>query len=197
MHVLIANIIALIASVLMFLTGFLKKKGSILIVQTIQIGLSAVSNLILGGITGAIVNVISMIRNIFCYYGKLGILIKVVVTILTVSLCLLFNNFGIIGLLPVVSTVSYVWLMNIKDVRKFKYLLIFTLVLWGIYEFSIQSYTAAAFDVMTIVANIISLMGLSSDAKKKPARVGHQKSKKRTVAKRKGSNKQKSSKRSR
>ena len=71
-NIIIANIIAFIASLLMVYTGIMKKKSAILFVQTIQMALFVLSNLILGGITGAIINAINCIRNILCYKDKLG-----------------------------------------------------------------------------------------------------------------------------
>ena len=67
MTLIIGNIVALMASVAMAISGILKDKKHILIVQAIQIGLFIVSNLVLGGYVGAIVNAISLVRNIICY----------------------------------------------------------------------------------------------------------------------------------
>ena len=157
MFIIIGNIIALIASLLMVYSGFLKEKRKILFVQTVQIGLSVISNIVLGGITGAIINAISMIRNIICYKEKLGTREKIIITILAVVLSLIFNNLGIIGILPVISTVTYVWLMNVKDVRKFKLLIAFTMLMWLIYDTVIKSYTSAIFDFMNLIANVITV----------------------------------------
>ena len=85
MKILIGNIIALIASVLMVYSGYVKNKKKILIIQTIQIILFALSDLVLGGITGTIINIISSIRNILCYKGKLNIISKVILIILSVA----------------------------------------------------------------------------------------------------------------
>ena len=155
--IIIGNIIALIASILMVYSGKKKQKKKILYVQTVQIGLSVVSNIVLGGITGAIINAISMIRNIICYKEKLGTREKIIITILAVVLSLIFNNLGIIGILPVISTVTYVWLMNVKDVRKFKLLIAFTMLMWLIYDTVIKSYTSAIFEFMNLIANVITV----------------------------------------
>ena len=141
----------------MVYSGILKEKKKILYVQTVQIGLSVVSNIVLGGITGAIINAISMIRNIICYKEKLGTREKIIITILAVVLSLIFNNLGIIGILPVISTVTYVWLMNVKDVRKFKLLIAFTMLMWLIYDTVIKSYISAIFDFMNLIANVITV----------------------------------------
>ena len=156
--IIIGNIIALIASILMVYSGMLKQKKKILYFQTVQIGMSVISNIILGGITGAIINALSMIRNILCYKNKLGLKEKIIITILAIILTFKFNNLGYIGLLPLISTVSYIWLMNIKDVRKFKLLIIFTMLMWLIYDVVIKSYTSAIFDFMNIIANMLALL---------------------------------------
>lgn len=156
-YILIGNVIALVASLLMVYSGFLKKKKNILYVQTVQIGLSVVSNIVLGGITGAIINALSCIRNILCYKDKLDIKAKIIITILAVILSFAFNNLGMIGLFPLISTVLYIWLMNTKDVIKFKLLIIITMVIWFVYDLYIKSYTSAIFDFANIIANIIAI----------------------------------------
>ena len=72
MSVVIGNIISLLASVLMTYSGYIKSKGKFLIVQIIQMSLSALSNFILGGITGTIINLVNIIRNVLCYKNKLN-----------------------------------------------------------------------------------------------------------------------------
>lgn len=159
--IIIGNVIALIASLIMVYSGAIKNKKKILYFQSIQIGLSVISNIVLGGITGAIINALSFIRNILCYKDKLGLKEKVIITFLAVILSILFNNLEIIGYLPLISTVTYLWLMNTKDVIKFKYLIIFTMVLWSLYDLIIKSYTSFVFDIFTIVTNIISIIQIN------------------------------------
>ncbi len=156
-QIIIGNIVALIASLLMVYSGVIKQKKKILYVQTVQIGLSVISNIILGGIVGAIINALSCVRNILCYKDKLGIKEKIIITILALTLSISFNNIGIIGILPLISTIVYLWLMNIENVIKFKILIIFTMILWFVYDIYIKSYSSAVFDFMNIIANIYSI----------------------------------------
>lgn len=158
MVLIIGNAIALIASILMVYSGIIKQKKKILYIQSIQIGLSVISNIVLNGISGAIINSISFIRNILCYKNKLGVNEKIILTILSVVLILCFNNLGLIGILPLISTIVYLWFMTIKNITKFKMLIIFTMVLWSIYDFTIQSYISCIFDIFTILTNTISII---------------------------------------
>lgn len=165
MYLVVGNVIALIASILMVYSGILRNKQKILYIQTIQIGLYVISNIILGGITGAIINAISMIRNIICYKELLGKKEKIVIIIFSVLLGLTFNNLGVIGVLPVISTVVYVWLMDTKNVRKFKLLIAFTMLMWLIYDITIKSYTSAIFDFATLIANILTIFTIKKIGK--------------------------------
>ena len=165
-HIIIGNIIALIASIIMVYSGFLKQKKTILYSQTIQIGLSVLSNIVLGGITGAIINALSCVRNILCYKNKLDLKSKIILIFLATTLSLMFNNLGVIGLLPVISTITYILLMNTKDIIKFKWLIIFTMLMWLIYDLFIKSYTSAIFDFMNILANVISIIQIGLKTKK-------------------------------
>ena len=116
----------------------------------------------MGKILKFIINALSLIRNILCYKDKLGLKEKIVITILATILTLKFNNLGYIGLLPLISTVTYIWLMNIKNVKRFKLLIIFTMLMWFIYDIVIKSYTSAIFDFINIVANIVTLFQIKS-----------------------------------
>ncbi len=157
-QIIIGNIIALIASILMVLAGFQKKKKKILFIQIIQIALSVISNLVLGGYTGAIINAVSCVRDILCYKEKIGNKEKIIIIILAVGLSFVFNNLGWIGLLPLAATVVYIIFMNTKDVVRFKILIIFSMIMWLIYDLYIKSYTSGVFDFMSVIANLIAIL---------------------------------------
>ena len=157
MNVVIGNIISLLASVLMTYSGYIKSKGKFLIVQIVQMSLSALSNFILGGTTGTIINLVNIIRNVLCYKNKLNKYSIILILTLSISLSLYFNNLSFIGLLPLISTILYTTLMNIKDIKKFKYLTTTTMLLWLIYDICIMNYVSALFDLLTIGSNIIAI----------------------------------------
>ena len=157
MNLIIGNVVALLASIAMTLSGLFKNKKQIIFMQIIQVALAVISNLVLGGYVGAIVNFINLIRNIICYKDKLDIKGIIIITILSSGLSLYFNNLGIVGLFPLVASTVYLWFMNIKEVTKFKVMIILTTILWLIYDIFIRSYTAALFDAATIITNFFTV----------------------------------------
>ena len=155
---LIGNIIALIASIAMVIAGLQKTKKKVLFVQIIQIALAALGNLVLGGYTGAIVNVLNCVRDVLCYKDKMGVKEKIIISVLAIGISLAFNNLGWIGFLPVIATVLYIIYMNTKDDLKFKILVLVVLVLWTVYDIYIKSYTAGIFDIISIIANVVTIL---------------------------------------
>ena len=158
MQIIIGNIIALIASILMTFSGLQKSKKKILFIQIIQIFLTIISNLVLGGYTGAIVNAISLIRDILLYKDKVGVKEKIILIIFAIGLSLAFNNLGLIGLLPLIATVTYMLFMDTKDVIKFKILIIISMILWFIYDLTIKSYTSSVFDILSALTHLIAII---------------------------------------
>ena len=53
--------------------------------------------------------------------------------------------------------------MDLKDIKKFKLLLIATMTMWLIYDILIKSYASAVFDFATIVANITVLIKMKNN----------------------------------
>lgn len=165
-HIIIANIIAFIASLLLVYSGFVYKKSKIIYIQSIQKIFLIISSLILGGVTGALTNFIGLIRNILCYKDKLKSKEKIFLILISIILALLINNIGFIGMLPIISTSIYTWFIDEKNIVKFKKLTIYTTVLWLIYDTYIKSYSSATFYLMTILSNIYAIYQLHVSKKK-------------------------------
>lgn len=165
MTLIIGNIIALIASILMIIISCLKTKKEIIITQTIQITLLAISSFILGGITGAIINLITIIRNILCYKNKLNKTNIFLIITLLVLTTILFNNINLLGFLPLISTIIYTIFINTKSTIKLKILILLNMICWGIYDFCIMSYTSAIFEAISTITSLISLRQLLKNKK--------------------------------
>lgn len=165
MQLICGNIVALIASILMVYSGIIKNRKKIIYIQTLLILAFAISDLILGGYTGTIVNLISLVRNYLCYKDKLTNDKKLILIMLSIIFSLLFNNLGFLGLLPLISTIVYTCFMNTKNTIRLKLLIIFTMILWLIYDVFIQSYISAVFDFFSIIANIFTIYQLMQSKK--------------------------------
>ena len=153
----VANVIDFLASILMVASGSIKKKAKILAVQIIQLLMQSVSMLLLGGITGAVNNVLSCLRNYLCYKEKLNWVWKAILIAASVALTLLLNDQGLLGIIPVAVCTVYILLMDMKDPIAFKLLVTLTFVPWVFYHFFLGAYVAAVFDVLSVATNAVTL----------------------------------------
>ncbi len=156
--VIIANIIEFFGSMVQVGSGAIKKKAYILVAQTVQLLLQAVSLLLLGAVTGAAGNVISCFRNYLCYKDKLNTIWKIVIIILSVSVTIVLNEQGFLGFIPAIICTVYIIFMDVKDPVKFKLLVTLSFIPWIFYHFMIKSYVGVAFDTVTVLTNGITLV---------------------------------------
>ena len=166
MAILVANVIDFLAALIQVGSGSIKQKQRILLVQILQLLMQAVSMLILGGITGAISNVLSCFRNYLCYRGKLSSAWKILLISASVLMTILLNQQGFLGILTAVVCTVYILLMDVKDPVKFKLLVTLSFVPWMFYHWILKSYTGALFDAATILTNAITLYSMIKDRHK-------------------------------
>lgn len=166
-RIIIGNALALVGCILMAGTGLVKRRNQILLVQCIQFGFMGMANLMLGGITGTLSALVSIARNLVCAKRELTLPLKVLFTAALIVLCLYANTAGWLGVLPVLSTCIYTWLLDIKGERKLKVILIAAQLFWLIYDFALSNYVAFAFDIITILTNLIGIAALTREEKNK------------------------------
>ena len=166
MTVIIANIIDFAAALIQVGSGSIRKKSKILVVQTIQLLMQAVSMLLLGGVTGAVSNVLSCYRNYLCYRDKLTTFWKGVLIAASVTMTVALNEQGLLGIIPAAVCTVYILLMDLKDPVKFKLLVTLSFAPWMIYHFVLRSYVGAFFDAATIVTNAITLSVMIKEKKR-------------------------------
>lgn len=169
LFIIIGNIIALVASIFMVIAGMLNDRKKILIVQTIQMGLFIVSNIVLKGYTAVVVNAISIIRNLFAYKDKLSDKVTYILLGLTIIFTLIFNNNSFIGLLPLIGTIVFTLNINNKNITKLKLALSFNMFLWLIFDLYIKSFSSALFDFLSMAAGLITVYQIKTNKENKKA----------------------------
>lgn len=173
MIIIIGNVISLIACIIMVISGYIQSKNKILRLQSIQIGLSAVACCVLSAYSGMIINILSVFRNILAQKNKLSWSYKILILSITVTLSIiatLLKSIAIsyidwVGFVPLFSTVTYTLLMDKLDGISFKYLVIFTMVVWIIHDFFSKNYVSVFFNIMNIITSFIAIYKLSRNKK--------------------------------
>ena len=165
--VLIANIISLVGAVIMVVIGFIPERSRILKLQCVQWLILGIANVMLGGVTGLISNLVSIVRNLWSLKRELTRPVILFFIVLQIALSIPFNTLGLLGWLPTIAAIAFTLFLNSKDARVLKLAIIFGQVLWSIFDFSLMNYSAFAFDIFTIIS---SLVGIWQLRKARPAR---------------------------
>lgn len=165
-NVIIGNVIAFIAAVLMLISGYVKSKKVTLLIQTVEVFLDAVACFVLGAVSGGIVNLFSLVRNILAYLDKFTPVSKAIIILSVSVLSIKFNSNGWVGYLPILSTIIYIVFVDKTDKEKFKILSILTMGLWVVHDFMIQAYVSVLFDLGTIITSSIAIYRIGKDKQK-------------------------------
>ena len=154
---ILGNLISGIGCVIMVLIGLLRKKSHILIAQSVQCGFMGFGNLVLGGVSGFIANIVTILRNLVFVKFPITTGLKLFFIGLQVLLSLGSLSGGLICWLPILSAALFTWFLDLEDAARLKLVILATQVMWLIYDLYYRNYVAAAFDVMTMVSNIIGI----------------------------------------
>ena len=163
--ILIGNIITFIGALVMIGIGFIKSKKNIILAQCAQFAIMGIGNLVLGGVTGFITNIVSIIRNLFCIKLKFTTPVKIVFIVVQMVISAVVNQSGIIGWLPIAATCIFTWFLDTENEVLLKWVIIITVAMWIVYDLSFRNFSSAFFDVMTMVSNAIGIIMIKKKAK--------------------------------
>ncbi len=163
MTVLIGNIIALLGCTLMVLVGLIKEKRKILSVQCVQFALQGASNLILGGYSGFIANIVSILRNLAFNRFRVTLWLKIFFVALQLLLSVGTLSSDLITWLPLFAAVLFTWFLDLQSEVHLKIVILIAQVMWLVYDFVHMNYVSVAFDLFTMVSTIAGIFLILRD----------------------------------
>ena len=154
---IIGNLVSLLGCILMVYIGFVRNKARILGLQCIQFGLLASANIIMGAYAGAIAGFVSIARNLVFTKKGGSTPWKLFFVTLQIALSWTALQSGWLEWLPVLSTILFTCMLDVKSEVTLKIVMIFAQLFWLVYDLSYQNYTAATFDAFTMLSTIIGI----------------------------------------
>ena len=158
MIVIIANSIMLIGCILLVIAGGTARARCTVVLQTAQLILAATANILLGGFTGAALNMVSIIRNAVVLKEKYSMSVRIGFVISMIIIGTLTNNRGLLGYGIILGNAVFSACLGLKKEELLKLALAFCIFWWAIYDFSNQNYAGAVFDVAIFVSSIIGFI---------------------------------------
>lgn len=159
-NIIIGNICSLLAMGTDSLSSAQKTAKRVLWVQNISQTIYCIGSIFLRGYSGAVQNVVSIIRNLVAIKQVSAKWIEWTLTILGVVLGLVFNNIGWAGLLPVVANLQYTLVMfRFKgDERKLKISFLASALMFAVFSGALLNVAGVATNLVVAVSTVIFLI---------------------------------------
>jgi len=166
--VLLGNIICLVGAAFLAIAGLIKNKKKFLLSQCVSAGFFGVGSLVLGGVSGFIVDMATIARNLLSVRWRLSKWVKLGFIAILVVCNYLFSDNSWISWMPVIGGCVYTWYIDTESMILLKAVCVVTQLMWLVFDLSILNYTTAVFDILTCVTNTVSIVSLWKARKSKP-----------------------------
>ena len=150
-NVVLANVIQLFSQAIEFTSNSTKRRKTTIRLQIASRTLDSLTDALLMGFSGLVVDMADAIRNVLNYRGKLTPHRQFLLVVATMVLIPIVNNYGVIGLLPLLSTTFFTLTAGTKDPFKYKLINAINFLPWVVYDFTIQSYVSMAGDIVSVL----------------------------------------------
>ncbi len=153
------QLLGFIYALFLILSNFGKTTKQILLLQTISFFFKTFHYYLLGGISGFLTSLISMVRNIIFYKIKENKLLTILFIIIYIVIAITtFKN--IYTLLPALATITYTFIINKNNSKYLRYGMLLTSLTWLIYNIYIISYSGVIIQVIMLISTITAITKL-------------------------------------
>lgn len=150
--IILGNIFSLFAMGFLFIALSHKDNHKLVFFQAFAHFFFILSALVVKGYSGAVQDIIGLIRNLLILKGLNSQRIRKLLLVSAVVLGIIFNNMGLVGLLPVIATLQYTLISTKKDISN--NMLQISLILNAIL---LTGYSLALHNYVNVIANFISI----------------------------------------
>lgn len=165
--ILIGNALSFLAAMFLFLSSILKRKDKIFIFQFFECVTLAVASFFFGAYAGISTLLLSAVRNVLIAKNKFGKTLMYVFLLLTLTLGIITNNRGAVGLMPVIATIQItVCGCVFEGIIETKISIAVNTVIWVVYSFIIKDYSTGIIDSIVLAAAIVSTVKFIRQSRK-------------------------------
>ena len=155
---LIGNVIAFAAALFTLASAWSRERRKIYRFQAAQCLLLAVANVFFASLSGVTTFVLCTLRNLLLARDRFTGKICIVFIAAVAGIGLAANNRGLVGLIPVLTTVLYsVGCLYARRTHAIKANIIVNLMLWAVYDFAVGDLVSCTVDGLSAMTAVASL----------------------------------------
>ena len=159
MTLIIANILTFISNGLVAVSSFCKTKHKMIFIQFIECCIGGVAEILANSMSAAAQLFLCSFRNAIIYKNPKHKQVYWLLASAFLILGLIFNNRGLIGLLPIFATIQYtLWSGYCKNAQGLRYGILINYIPWIIHDFYIKLYVSAFISLCIMLSVIVSII---------------------------------------
>ena len=164
--VILGNACSLLAMVTDSISSTRKTAKGVLLVQSLSQLIYCVGTVLLKGYSGAVQNVVSILRNFVAIRKINSAFVEWSLVILGVGLGIGFNNLGLIGFLPVVANLQYTLaVFKFKDnERALKISFAVCIGMFAVFNLAIYNFVGVASNLVVLGTTLVMLFKKRTEA---------------------------------
>ena len=148
-----------IYALFLMLSNFGKTTKQILLLQTISFFFKSVHYYLLGGISGFLTSIISMLRNLI--FTKIKSNKTWTIVFILIYLIIGFMTYTTLGsILPIIATIFYTIIVNKNNPSYLRWGMLITSIIWLLYNIYIISYSGIITQVIILFSNVLAIIKL-------------------------------------
>ena len=156
---LIGNIISFAGACFTLLSAWSRDRKRIYLYQAVQCLLLAIANVFFASVSGVTTYALCAVRNCLLACDRFSARRCALFVAAVAAIGLYANNRGLVGLLPIITTILYtLGCFYAKRAKAIKCNMIVNLVLWAVYDLLVGDYVSAAVDSVSAGAALVSIV---------------------------------------
>lgn len=163
---ILGNLCSLLAMITDSLSAAQKTPKTVLMVQNLSQLSYCVGAILLKGYSGAVQNVVSLLRNLAAIYDIHNSFLEWLLIGLGVVLGIWFNNLGIMGWLPIIAGTQYsIAIFRFRDnARALKISFLISAVMFAVFSIVILNIVGVVTNIVIAVSTTVSLLKPESES---------------------------------
>lgn len=159
-EIILGNITSILACGSESFSATRKTNKEVLLVQCLSQIFFGAGYILLKGYSGLVQNVVAIARNLFAAFGKSNKIIEWTLILSAAVLGVIFNNRGLLGILPVAGNLLYsIAIFRFKDSSKnLKIAFGISSATYVIYNAAILNFVGAIMSLIVVISVVINLV---------------------------------------
>ena len=160
LSLIVGNVCSILAMITDSISSAQKTAKRVLLVQSLSQLIYGIGTTVLRGYSGAVQNGVSILRNFVAIRNIQSKAVEWTLVIVGVVLGFVFNNLGLMGLLPVIANLQYtIAIFRFRDnERALKISFLLTCVMYALFNAVIYNVVGVITNVVVVISTVANLI---------------------------------------